>query len=213
MHRPSRILLVDDHDIVLHGMQALIMSHPELEVCGCAGSGLEAILKAKSLNPDLVVMDLTLPGLNGLDATRQILGDRPGVKILVLTMHASDQLLREIQQVGARGYVLKSEAGRHLISALHAIRDGKTYFRSAREALALAKTTVEPHGAGGILTPREREVLVLLAEGGSNKQVGDRLGISVKTAETHRARIMRKLRITTVADLVRYAIRNDYITP
>jgi len=206
-----RILLVDDHEVVLHGLNALLASRPEFEVCGHAIDGLQAIVRAKILRPDLVIMDLSMPGLNGMDASRQIMLECPGTKILVLSMHTSDQLVRELKEIGAHGCVLKSDGGRELVTAIDAIWNGNTFFNVSPSPVGPPRT--KPPGEDGILTPREREVLRLLAEGKSNKQVGAALGISVKTAETHRARIMRKLRIVSVADLVRYAIRHQYITP
>ncbi len=204
-----RILLVDDHEVVLHGLTALLSSRAGFEVCGLAIDGVEAVFKVNKLRPDLVIMDLNMPGLNGLDATRKILAECPEVRVIVLTMHASEQVVRSIRQAGAHGYVLKSRGGEELLTAVEAIRNGRTFFSPIHEQVPRSGLAIG--GNGRTLTSREKEVLKLLAEGSSNKEVGARLGISVKTAETHRSRIMKKLRLGSVADLVRYAIRNQYI--
>lgn len=214
---PIRILLVDDHEVVRRGLRALLETHPGWVVCGEAADGRTAVSLARSLAPRVVVMDLTMPELNGLEATRQILDKDRDVQVLILSMHESDQVVREVLAVGARGYVLKTDAGRDLIAAVEALLRGKPFFTS-RVAANIHELEFKARGGGrrifkpiGQLTAREREVLQLLAEGKTNKEVGHLLGISVKTAETHRARVMRKLSIDSVADLVRYAIRNGFI--
>jgi DNA-binding NarL/FixJ family response regulator len=213
---PTRILLVDDHEVVRRGLRALLETHPGWVVCGEAADGRTAVSLARTLAPHVVVMDLTMPELNGLEATRQILDKAGQVQVLILSMHESEQFVREVLGAGARGYVLKSDAGRDLIAAVETLLQGKPFFTS-RLAAKIHELEFKARGGrrsfkpAGQLTPREREVLQLLAEGKSNKEVGHLLGISVKTAETHRARVMRKLAVDSVADLVRYAIRNGFI--
>jgi len=215
--KQTRILLADDHELVRRGLRALLESQPGWEVCGEASDGRTAVAMSRKLLPDIVVMDVSMPEMNGFEATRQILAKQPKVAVLALSMHESQQMVNELVDAGARGYVLKSDAGSDLVAAVEALRS-HGYFFSARLG-ALAKNLEQiasNRGRGrlkipGALTTREREILQLLAEGCTNKVVASRLGISVKTAETHRARIMRKLNADTVADVVRYAIRNGLI--
>ena len=215
----SRILVVDDHEMIRRGLRSLIESHEGWSVCGEATDGKMAVELALALTPDVVVMDLSMPHLNGFDAARRILTKLRQVRILILSMHDSEQHAREALASGARGYILKSDAGEHLLKALTALLGGDTYFSSpiAMRLLTrdLSKTLrkTSSNRQAGPLTPREREILQLLTEGKTNKEVGEFLQISVKTAETHRARIMRKLKIDSVAELVRYAIRNGIISP
>ena len=212
-----RILLADDHEVVRRGLRALLETHPGWEVCGEAADGRAAVELAQKLSPDIVVMDIGMPQLNGFEATRQILERMRGIEVLVLSMHDSEQLVREVIGAGARGYVLKSDAGRDLVAAVEALLRRESFFspsvassmRAADlKAAGPKRQSLRPNGG---LTRREREVLQLLAEGRANKAVGKLLGISVKTAETHRARIMRKLGMKSLAELVRYAIRNGFI--
>jgi DNA-binding NarL/FixJ family response regulator len=210
----TRILLADDHELVRKGLRILLESQPGWEVCGEASDGRAAVEMSRRLNPDIVVMDVSMPELNGFEATRQILAKQPKVEVLALSMHESQQIIREVLDSGARGYVLKSDAGSNVVAAVEALRR-HAYFFSTQ----LGESLVEQAGGRGqrrakvpgALTTREREILQLLAEGCTNKLVASRLGISVKTAETHRARIMRKLKVDSVADVVRYAIRNGLI--
>ncbi|HYS03610.1 MAG TPA: response regulator transcription factor [Candidatus Dormibacteraeota bacterium] len=213
-----RILVVDDHEVVRRGVKALIESHPDWRVCGETGDGREAVLKAKELQPDVVVLDVTMPGLNGLDATRQIRNVAPKTEVLVLTMHTSEDLAREVLSAGARGYILKSDAGRDLVNAVESVARHKPFLTSRIAELVLdsflqsAPKDGRP-AAVRELTDREREVVLLLADGKTNKEVAGRLNISKKTAETHRANIMRKLRLDSLSGLVRYAIRNHLAEP
>ena len=214
-----RILLADDHEVVRRGLRALLETHPGWEVCGEAADGRAAVELAQKLAPDIVVMDIGMPQLNGFEATRQILERTRGIEVLVLSVHESEQLVREVIGAGARGYVLKSDAGRDLVAAVEALLRREPFF-SPSVALSVRAAALKVAGAkrpslrpAGGLTRREREVLQLLAEGRANKAVGKLLGISVKTAETHRARIMRKLGMKSLAELVRYAIRNGFIEP
>jgi DNA-binding NarL/FixJ family response regulator len=212
-----RILVADDHQVVRTGLRALLESKAGWQVCAEASNGREAVEKAGELKPDVAVLDIGMPLLNGVEATRQIRKLSPQTEILILTMHDSEQLVQEVLGVGAHGYILKDEADRTLIAAVDALRRHKPYLSSrVSEAASNAASTTE----GGLasnqssrsrLTPREREIVQLLAEGKSNKEVAGYLGISVKTAETHRANIMLKLDFHSLADVVRYAVRNHII--
>jgi DNA-binding NarL/FixJ family response regulator len=212
-----RIFIADDHEVVRKGLISLLEAQPGWEVCGEAGDGREAVEKAAELKPDITILDIGMPGLNGLEATRQILKVNPDAKILILTLHDSDSVVREVLNAGARGFLLKSDAARDLVAAAEALRRDKTYFTSKVAAMVL-----EGYLKGGVapsptqvtrnrLTPREREIVQLLAEGKSTKEVAVALGLSVKTAETHRSNIMRKLQIHSVSDLVLYAVRNNIV--
>jgi DNA-binding NarL/FixJ family response regulator len=211
-----RILVVDDHAVVRRGVRSLLESRESWEVCGEATTGREAVEQNRQLRPDVVVMDLSLPGLNGLDATRQILKDTPGTQVLVLTMHQSEQLARDVLQAGARGYVLKADADESLIAAVDSLRQHKPFLTSAVTEFVLddylrrGDTAVDA-AAPVAVTGREREIIQLVAEGRSNKEAASTLGVSVKTIEAHRANVMRKLHLRSVSDLVRYAIRNKIV--
>lgn len=210
-----RILVADDHEIVRQGIRALLKTHAGWEVCGEATNGREAVEKAAQLKPDIVILDIGMPSLNGLNATRQILQADPMIKVLILTMHESDQVVREVLEAGARGYLLKSDAGRDLSTAVEALQRNKTFFTSKVAEMVLdnfRKGRTRPEGViKDVLTAREREVVQLLAEGKSTKEVAVVLGLSVKTAETHRSNIMRKLDIHSVSELVLYAVRNNIV--
>jgi DNA-binding NarL/FixJ family response regulator len=210
-----RILVVDDHAVVRRGVRSLLESHEGWEVCGEATTGRDAVEQSRQLRPDVVVMDLSLPELNGLDATRQILKDAPDTEVLVLTMHHSEELARDVLQAGARGYVLKSDADENLITAVDSLRQHKPFLTSTVTEFVLDGYVRRGDAAqeDPALTAREREIIQLVAEGQSNKAAATTLGISVKTIEAHRANIMRKLHLHSVSDLVRYAIRNKIVTP
>ena len=213
----ARILVADDHEVVRRGVRALLEAEPGWEVCGEAITGREAVEKAERLTPDIVILDIGMPELNGLDAARQIRKLCPNSEILILTMHESEQIVREVLAAGARGYILKSDAGRDLVVAVNALRQHKPFFASSIAGVLLDNylKSTEGHKAevSGTLTSREREIVQLLAEGKSNKEVAVALGISVKTAETHRTNVMRKLDLHSLSELVRYAIRNKIIEP
>ncbi len=214
----TRILVADDHRVVRSGVQALLDGHPRWKVCGEAVEGADALAKAKRLRPDVVVMDITMGPMNGLEATREILKVLPKTKVLVLTMHESEQVVREVLNAGAHGYVLKSDADRDLVDALETIERGKTFYTSRVSQMVLGAYLHRQPGAedgqeSSALTPRQREVVQLLATGKSNKMVAAMLGISVKTAETHRNTIMHKLKFRSFSDLVRYAVRERIIEP
>ncbi|MFZ1916848.1 MAG: response regulator transcription factor [Terriglobales bacterium] len=215
---PLRILLADDHEIVRKGLCALLRAQPDWEVCGEASNGREAVEKATQLQPEVIILDIGMPSLNGLEATRQILKASPQVKILILTLHDSDQVVQEVLNAGARGFLLKSDAARDLVAAVDALRRGKIYFTPKVASMVLdgylrrdKKPTSPEMPTRSRLTPREREIVQLLAEGKSSKEVAVVLGLSVKTAETHRSNIMRKLELHSVSDLVLYAVRNNIV--
>lgn len=212
-----RILVADDHEVVRKGLIAMLQAQPEWQVCGEAEEGRDAVEKAQSLKPDVIILDIGMPNLNGLEATRQILKVNPQARVLILTLHDSDQVVREVLNAGARGFLLKSDAARDLVAAVEALRRNKTYFTSKVASMVLegylkAGTKGAAVAPGrNRLTPREREIVQLLAEGKSTKEVAVALGLSVKTAETHRSNIMRKLQLHSVSDLVLYAVRNNIV--
>jgi DNA-binding NarL/FixJ family response regulator len=212
---PLRIIVADDHEVVRQGIRAVLESQPEWQVCAEASNGREAIQKAEELKPDVVVLDVAMPEVNGLVAVREILQNRPETKILMLTMHESEQIIREVLEAGAHGYLLKSDAGRDLVTAVTALNRNKRFFTSKVAEMVLENVTrnkLRPEVAvKDVLTAREREVVQLLAEGRSTREVAEVLGLSVKTAETHRSNVMRKLDLHSVSELVLYAVRNGLV--
>src|ERR1700722_17009270 len=218
--RALRILVADDHDLMRRGLRSLLESRPGWEVCGEAQTGREAVTKAEELKPDIVILDITMPELNGVEAARGILKASPNTEILVLSVHYSDQLIRDILDAGVRGYIVKSDSDRDLVVAVEALSNHKPFFTPRPTELILNNFNSKggpiselPETIGDRLTSREREIVQLLSEGKSSKEVASALSISVKTAETHRANIMRKLEIHSVSELVRYAVRNQIIEP
>jgi DNA-binding NarL/FixJ family response regulator len=214
---PVRILVADDHHVVRTGLRALLESQAGWQVCAEAENGREAVEKAKEHKPDVAVLDIGMPLLNGVEATRQIRKFSPETEVLILTMHDSELLIQEVFEAGAHGYILKDDADRNLLAAVEALRRHEPYL-SSRVSEAVSKAGLPPGSPPAVnrtsrsrLTPREREVLQLLAEGKGNKEVASFLGISVKTAETHRANIMLKLDFHSITELVRYAVRNKII--
>jgi DNA-binding NarL/FixJ family response regulator len=207
-----RILLADDHEIVRHGLRRLLEAQPGWEICAEAASGREAVEKARRAKPDVAVLDYSMPELNGVEAARQILKGLPQTEILLLTMHDSERFLREALGAGVRGYVLKSDAMSELVAAVRALGAHQRFLSPAASGLALEGFLRggEPEPPGR-LTPREREIVLLLAQGKSNKEVASALDISVKTVEAHRANIMHKLGFSSLSDLVHYAIRNKIV--
>lgn len=213
---PVRILIADDHEVVRRGVRAVLEGQAGWVVCGEARSGREAVAKAIELQPDVVVLDITMPDLNGLEATRQ-LRRLVSAKVLILTVHESDQVVTEVLDAGAHGYVLKTDAGRTLVEAIRALLGHMPFFseglHGATERRTATRGAAADPGTPRQLTPRQREVMQLLAEGKSNKEIGAVLGITTKTAETHRAHVMTKLQLHSMSELVRYAIRNRIIEP
>jgi DNA-binding NarL/FixJ family response regulator len=209
-----RILVADDHEVVRKGLTAILEQQPGWQLCGEACNGREAVEKAKQLMPDVIVMDVNMRGLNGLEATLKIVKANPATRVLILTLQDSGQLIRDVLDAGARGFLLKSDSGSELVAAVDALLRGKTYFTSKVASLVLdgylrRGTPFSP--LRNPLTPREREVVQLLAEGSSTKEVAVMLGLSVKTAETHRSNIMRKLQLHSVSSLVLYAVRHNIV--
>jgi DNA-binding NarL/FixJ family response regulator len=216
--KKTRILVVDDHQVVRRGVASLIAdARREWEVCGEASTGREAVDAVATLKPDIVVMDISMPGMTGLDATREILKDNPDIEILMLSVHESDQMVHDVLAAGARGYILKRDAGDDLIAALGTLQQHKLFFTSRVSEVVLngylkQGQEQEPSEASFTgLTSRERQIVKLVAESKANKEIADILRISVKTVETHRAHIMKKLDLHSVVELVRYAIRNNVV--
>jgi DNA-binding NarL/FixJ family response regulator len=214
---PLRILLADDHEIVRRGLVSLLKSHAGWEVCAEAQDGRQAVQKAKELRPEVVILDIGMPNLNGLEAARQILHDNAQSKVLILTITDADEMVRAVLAAGARGFVLKSDAARDLVAAVEALQSNKTFFTSRVAEMVLGgflgrnRPTADGEVTLPSLTPREREIVQLLAEGKSTKEVACHLNLSVKTAETHRSNIMRKLNLHSVSGLVLYAVRNNMV--
>lgn len=209
-----RILIADDHEILRRGIRVLVEGHPGWEICGEATDGREAVEKAAELRPDIVLLDVGMPNLNGLDVARQILAAKPRTRILIVTMHQSEELVREVLEIGARGFLLKTDAARDLVAAVEALQRRATFFTSSVAEIVLDgylhQRNDDKH-VKNCLTGREREVVQLLAEGKSSKEIAVCLDLSVKTVETHRTNVMRKLNLHSIATVVRYAVRNNIV--
>ena len=209
-----RILIADDHELVRQGLRRVLETRREWEVCAEAQNGRDAVAKAREFKPDLVIIDFSMPELNGLEATRQIRAALPRCEVLVLTMHEAESLVREVLAAGARGFMLKSDAGHSLVQAVETLLRHKPFFTPKVSELVL-HGYLNPAPADdeteGPLSPRERQIVQLVAEGKSSKEVADSLGISARTVETHRGNILRKLKLRSVTDLVRYAVRNKIV--
>ena len=199
------------------GTQSVIERQPGWEVCGFASTGREAVAKAADLQPDIVIMDMTMPELNGLDAAIQIKRSAPKVEILMFTGHATDQLIREVFEAGVKSFINKAEAHTYLVEAIESLSRHRPFFTNDVSDIMFSNILNRAEGSrdagepGERLSLRQREVVQLIAEGNSNKEMAQALSISVRTAETHRANILRKLKLNSVADLVRYAVRNNMI--
>lgn len=209
-----QIIIADDHSMIRQGIKAMIESHPGWLLCGETDNGRTLIELARKLKPDIAVLDITMPGLNGLDTTRLLKVQSPKTRVLILTMHDSEALADEVLKAGAQGYLLKSDAAELLPKAIEAVAAGQSFLtrkmasRQGPQSLATAKADENYRFR---LTPRERQIVQLLAEGKTNKETADTLGITLGTAETHRKNILGKLQLHCTADLVRYAIRNNLI--
>lgn len=208
---PVRILLADDHDVIRAGLRAILRESPRWQVCGEASSGRHAVEKCIELRPEVVIMDISMPGLSGLDAMREVLKIHPETQVLVLSMHRSEHLVREAFAAGARGYLLKSDAATQLIPALEALSRNGSYFDPGISDLLLRSYLKVGTPRQSELTERERQIVQLVAEGNSNKEIAAALQISTKTVETHRNNVMRKLNLRSAADLVRYAVRHGIV--
>ena len=213
---PLRILIADDHEVVRDGLRALIEHEPGWEVCGTAVTGREAVERAKELKPDIAVLDMTMPELSGLEAVRQIKRALPQTEVLVFSAHRSEEVVAQVFDAGAKSYICKADAGRYLVAAIRSLAEHKPFFTPEVSQILFAKFLAADGSrkngtAEQKLTTREREIVRLLAEGRSNKETASLLGISVRTCETHRASLMRKLGLDSLASLVRYAVRNHII--
>jgi DNA-binding NarL/FixJ family response regulator len=207
----KRILIADDHELMRHGLRALLESRPDTEIVGEAADGRTAVALARELLPDIVVMDVAMPDLNGIEATRWIVAEVPRAKVLALSMHSDRRFITEMLRAGASGYLLKDSAFEELVRAIDAVATGQTYLSPAIANLVvesyLEKHDAQTGAAFTVLGRRERETLQLLAEGKTTKQIALTMGVSVKTVETHRQQIMTKLDVHSVAELTKYAVR------
>jgi DNA-binding NarL/FixJ family response regulator len=210
-----KILIADDHELVRRGIRSLLEKEPGWKIVAEAANGHELLDKARELKPDIVVVDIAMPLLNGLEASRRLKKILPEAKILILTMHDSQQMARSVLDAGALGYVTKSEAARDLILAIEALRQNRTFFASHLQQVILESMRDGPppskERSAECLTSRQREIVQLLAEGKSSKEIAAILSLSVKTVETHRANIMKRLSCHSVSDLVIFAVRNEIV--
>jgi DNA-binding NarL/FixJ family response regulator len=210
-----RILIADDHDLMRRGIATLLRSHEGWKICAEARTGFEAVSKAEKLKPHIAILDIAMPGLNGLDAARKIRKVSPRTEILVLSVHYSEQLIRGILEAGVRGYIVKSDSDRDLVLAVEALANHKPFFTSRLTEMMLdswnAPSDTSAEVVKSRLSSRQREIVQLLSEGKTSKEVAVRLDISVKTVETHRENIMRKLQLRSIQELVRYAVRNRIV--
>jgi DNA-binding NarL/FixJ family response regulator len=213
---PIRIVLADDHEIVRVGSRGILAKLNTIEIVGEASNGREALQMARDLQPNIIVMDIAMPELNGLEATRQIVAAQVDVKVLILSMHSSRQFVSEVLKAGASGYLLKNNALRELPLAINAVANGKVYLSPGVAELVVEDYVRHVPATGKVafatLSAREREVLQLLAEGKTSKEIANSLTVSVKTVESHRSQIMDKLGIRTVAELTKFAVREG-LTP
>ncbi|MCL5045343.1 MAG: response regulator transcription factor [Actinobacteria bacterium] len=211
-----RVLLVDDHTILREGIKMLLEAQPDVEVVGEAEDGEEAVAKARALKPDVVLMDVAMPKLNGLEATRQIKKEDPGAQVLILSMHETEEYILPILEAGASGYVVKQTAAQELVSAIRAVYNGNSFLyptvaRKVIESFLRRSQPAKPDPAHDVLTERELEILKMVAEGLTNQQIAEKLFLSIKTVQAHRANIMEKLDIHDRVELVKYAIRNGLV--
>jgi two-component system response regulator NreC len=206
-----RILLADDHALVRHGFRMILAAQPDMEIAGEAGNGREAVELAQKLKPDVVVMDVTMPELNGIEATRRLIELSPRTRVLALSMHKDAVYVREILRAGARGYLLKDSADSDLLAAVRAVAKGEGYLSPGVSDAVLSDYRRHVTDPLDLLTSREREVLQLIAEGKTNKEIATSLGLSVYTVEAHRGRLMEKLNLHSTGELVRFAVRSGLI--
>ena len=203
--------ILNDHEVVRSGLRKILETRPDWEVVAEAADGKEAIVKATETKPDVAVVDYSLPLINGVEVTRQLLKRLPSTEILIFTMHDNETLIDELLSAGARGFLLKSDAARHLLEAIETLAARKSFFTSKVSETLLKSFLLRSSRSQSILTPRERQITQLIAEGHTNKQIANLLNLSLKTVETHRSAVMRKLNLSSSAELVRYAIRNKFV--
>ncbi len=217
--RKLRILVADDHELVRRGILGLLRAQRRWKIAGEAANGLEAVEQAKRLRPDVIILDIGMPTFDGLEATRQIRKAAPKTEIIILTMHDSNQMVRRVLEAGARGYVLKSDLAVHLVKAVDVVSKGKFYLTPKVSEIVLQSFLrtggeSQPAESSKVLpTPRETEIIRLLAVGKANKMIAAELGIAIRTVETHRAKIMLKLGLHSLTELVHYAIRHNLVSP
>jgi DNA-binding NarL/FixJ family response regulator len=210
----ARILIADDHVLVREGLRRVLAIQPNWEICAEAVDGLDAVEQARQQRPDIAILDYSMPNLNGLEATRRIRQTLPGTEVLLLTMHASEMLVHDVLAAGAHGFMLKSDAGQALVQAIEALLRQETYFTPSVSAMVL-QGYLRPDGStadtSAALTPRERQIVQLIADGQSSKVIATTLHLSIKTIESHRSNILRKLKLSSLSELVRFAVRNKII--
>ncbi|EDY18753.1 two component transcriptional regulator, LuxR family [Chthoniobacter flavus Ellin428] len=215
--RPIRILLVDDHAVVRNGVRFVIEKQPGWEICGEAQTGREGVTAAKELKPDVVIQDITLPELSGMEVLRQVKKALPDTEVIMFTAHEMEDLVHQVFDAGGRSYLLKTDDPSHLIEAIRAAAEHKAYFTPRVSQIILRRlqsgSMGERPAPGNSLTSREREAVKFIAEGRTNKELADVLGVSLRTAESHRAAVMQKLGLKTIGELIRYALRNGIIEP
>lgn len=211
MNPKIRILLADDHALVRQGFRRILEAEPDMQIVGEASDGREAVALAESLRPDVVVMDVGMPGLNGIEATRRLAESLPRTRVLALSMHKDSVYVREILRAGARGYLLKDAFDRDLLLAVRAVARGEAYLSPAVSEAVLSDYRRHVRDPLDLLTSREREVLQMLAEGKTNKEIAAALNLSVYTVDAHRGRIMEKLNLHSIGELVRFAVRNGLV--
>jgi len=213
--RPASILVADDHDVVRHGLRSLIEEQQQWKIIAEAKDGSDAVAKANEFQPDLAIVDISMPSLNGLEATRQMLKANRQTKVLILTVHDSERLIECVLKAGARGYILKTDAARDLVLAIQALLAGQTFFTRKAAQIVLdeftGKRPTAADGRSGVLTTGEREIVQLLCDGKSNKEVARLLDVSTTTVDTYRSHVMRKLSCHSVSQLVLYAVRNHLV--
>ena len=211
MKRKIRIILADDHKLVRQGFRLILMSQDDMDVVGETGNGREAVDLAKSLNPDVIVMDVTMPEMNGIEATRRIREISPHIRVLALSVHRDSVYVREIIRAGAEGYLLKESADTDLLAAIRAVAQGNSYLSPEVSGAILKDYRKHATNPLDLLTAREREVLQLIAEGKTNKEIAGLLNLSVYTVDGHRTRIMDKVNVHSAGQLVRFAVRNGFV--
>src|SRR5688572_6231093 len=208
----KRILIADDHPLIRRGLRALLETRPDLEVVAVAATGREALAAARRSPPDIAIIDYSLPELNGYGLSLQLRKVAPQVHILIYTLLDDEQTIRDALQAGVSGYILKSDTESDLFAAIDSVANGNIYFSAGIASLCWQNLRKASGGRAGGLTPREQEIVQLVAEGRLNKQIAGLLAVSIKTVESHRAAVMRKLGLHTAAQLVRYALRNNIVT-